>query len=311
MNKEADTRRTGVIAGVTAYALWGLFPLYWPLLKPAGALEILAHRIIWSFVFVTILLLVLRVSWRWVAGVFQPRNLMRLGAASGLIAVNWLTYIFAVNAGFVVEASLGYFINPLANVLFGVLLFGERLGRVGKIGAMLATVGVVVIAWGNWQTLWVSLVLAVSFGLYGVAKKRAHLPALQGLMVESGFLMIPSLAYVGFLAWTGSGQFATSISADLLMILSGPITAIPLWLFAIAAPRLPLGVTGVLQYLAPTIQFLLGLFVFGQHVTASYWAGLTLVWLGSAAYLSEALSRRPTPIDHSRADAPPPAGAAG
>lgn len=292
MTPHTPGQRTGLIAGVTAYLLWGLFPLYWPLLRPAGPLEILAHRIVWSFVSVVIALVVLRASWRWVPGVFTRANLPRLLAASGLIAVNWLTYIFAVNTGHVVEGSLGYFINPLVNVLFGVLLYGERLGRGGRIGGLLTLVGVVIIAWGSWHTIWISLALALSFGLYGVTKKSAHLPALQGLLVESGFLLLPSVGYLGFLAATGGGQVGVWASATALLVLSGPITAIPLWLFAIAAPRLPLGVVGVLQYVSPSIQFLLGLWVYGEHVSLSYWAGLVLVWIGSATYLTTVLRRR-------------------
>jgi len=287
-----DSQRTGLTAGVAAYLLWGLFPLFWPLLKPAAPLEILAHRIVWSFVVVGIALVALRASWRWVPGVFSRANLPRMAAAAGLIALNWLTYIFAVNNGFVVEGSLGYFINPLANVVFGVLIFGERLGRGGKIGGLLALAGVVVIAWTSWQTIWISLALALSFGLYGVAKKKAHLPALQGLLVESGFLVIPSAIFLIVLATQGAGQFGLAAPSSALLAVTGPITAIPLWLFAIAAPKLPLGVTGVLQYLAPTIQFLLGIFVFGQHVSPSYWFGLTLVWIGSVVYLATTLRRR-------------------
>jgi len=284
-----DARRTGLVAGVTAYVLWGLLPLFWTLLKAAGPLEILAERIVWSFVSVVIALLVLRRSWRWVPGVFTRVNFPRLAAAAVLIAVNWLTYIFAVNNGHVVEASLGYFINPLVNVVFGVLLFGERLGTGGRIGGLLALAGVAVIAWGSWSTLWISLALAASFGLYGVAKKKAHLPALEGLAVESGFLLVPSVAYVAWLAAHGMGQFGLTASMTTLLVLTGPITALPLWLFAIAAPRLPFGVVGVLQYLAPTIQFLMGVLVFGEHVTPAYWAGLVLVWAGSAVYLTTTL----------------------
>ena len=293
MTHDQDAQRTGLIAGVTAYLLWGLFPLFWPLLKPAAPLEILAHRIVWSFVVVAIALVALRASWRWVPGVFSRANLPRMAAAAGLIAVNWLTYIFAVNSGHVVEGSLGYFINPLANVVFGMLIFGERLGRGGRIGGLLALGGVIIIAWTSWQTIWISLLLAVSFGLYGVAKKKAHLPALQGLLVESGFLVIPSAAFLIVLAAQGTGQFATTAPASALLLVTGPITALPLWLFAIAAPRLPFGVTGVLQYVAPTIQFLLGVLVLGEHVTPSYWVGLTLVWIGSAVYLTTTLRRAP------------------
>lgn len=271
------------------YVLWGLFPLFWPLLKPAGALEILAHRLVWSAVLVALVMIITRASWRWVPMVFTRKNFFVLGAAAGLLAINWLTYIFAVNAGHVIEGSLGYFINPLVSVLLGVWLFGERLGRTGRIGSLLAFAGVVVIAWSSWQTLWISLLLAFSFGFYGATKKRSPLPALPGLLVESGFLFLPALGYLLFLAWQGTGQFGTSTQASLLLMASGAVTAIPLWLFAIAAPKLPLGLIGILQYLAPTIQLLLGVFVFGQVVSPSYWAGMVLVWVGCAVFLSGAL----------------------
>lgn len=286
---DRDSHRTGLMAGVSAYLVWGLFPLYWPLLRPAAPLEILAHRIVWSFAVVTVALVALRASWRWVPGVFTRAHFPRLAAAAGLIAVNWLIYIFAVNTGHVVEGSLGYFINPLVNVAFGVLIFGERLGLGGRIGGALALVGVVVIAWTSWQTIWISVALAVTFALYGVAKKKAHLPALQGLFVESGFLVIPSAAFLIVLAAQGTGQFGLAAPSSALLLITGPVTAVPLWLFAIAAPRLPFGVTGVLQYLAPTIQFLLGVLVLGEHVTPSYWAGLALVWAGSVVYLTATL----------------------
>lgn len=285
---QAD-RRQGLAAGVSAYALWGLFPLYWPLLKPAGAFEILAQRIVWSFLFVLVLLLVLRASWRWVPVVFDRRVAPRLVAMSVLIAINWVTYILAVNGGHVVEASVGYFINPLVNVALGVLLFKEPLEFGGRVGVALAFAGVAVLAWGSLPTLWISLTLAFSFGLYGVAKKRAHLPALPGLLVESTVLLVPSLAFVIYLGVTGGAQFGRSLPHDALTALSGPATVLPLWLFALAAARLPLGVVGILQYLAPTIQFILGITLFGQRVTPAYWAGLALVWLGSAAYLAATL----------------------
>lgn len=302
MPSQTKSPRNALAAGVTAYILWGLFPLFWPLLEPAGALEILSHRIVWSFVFMVAALVAMRAPWGWVARVLTPRQLPRLVAASAVIAVNWLVYIWSVNNGYVVEASLGYFINPLVNVVFGVIFFGERLTRGARIGGTLALLGVVVIAFGNLSTLWVSLALALSFGVYGVLKKKNYLPAMEGLVVESAALTPLALAYLTWLGLTGAGTMGASASSSALLVLAGPVTAIPLWLFAIAAPRLPLGVVGMLQYLAPTIQFLIGITIFNQHVTASYWAGLVLVWLGSAIYLERTLRsvnsdtplRRPT-----------------
>ena len=298
----ADQRRQGLIAGVTTYLLWGLMPLYWRLVAFAGPLEIMAQRIVWSFVLVAAVLVGLRTPWRrLVAPILDRRHTARLVAVAVLISINWLTYIVAVNSGHVVEASLGYFINPLVNVLFGVLMFGETLGLGGRLGGGLALAGVVVIAAGSWATLWISLLLAGSFGLYGVVKKKLHLPAAEGLLVETGLLLPFAAAYAVFLAATGAATFGRSVPETALLVLLGPATAIPLWLFAIAATRLPLGVVGVLQYLAPTLQFLLGITLFGEHVTASYWVGLVLVWAGSIVYLTLTL----------RARSPEPAGAAG
>lgn len=290
-----STRRTGLIAGVGAYALWGLFPLYWPWLKPAGPFEILAHRIVWSFVFVAVVLLILRTPWGWVKSVFERAHLPRYLAMSLLIAVNWGVYILAVNSGHVVEASVGYFINPLVNVVLGMVFFGEHLGRGGRIGALLAFGGVLVLGWGSLPTLWISLLLAGSFGFYGVAKKKTTLPALQGLLVESGFLALPSAGYLVFLGLTGSLQMGHVATTDLLMVMSGPVTVLPLWLFALAATRLPLGVVGVLQYLAPTVQLILGITLFGEKVSPAYWAGLILIWVGSVFYLTSTLRPKIAP----------------
>jgi len=182
--------------------------------------------------------------------------------------------------------------------VLGVLLFRERLTRGGLVGTLLAFGGVVVIAWDSWRGLWVSLALALSFGLYAAVKKSARLPALQGLLVESGLLAPLALPYLVFLGVTGVGAFGTTPAASGLLVLAGVLTAVPLWLFAIAAPRLPLGVVGILQYLGPSIQFLLGITVFGQVVSPSYWAGLVLVWSGSAVYLTSAFAGSVRPQPH-------------
>ena len=292
---ESDAeRRRGLVAGFTAYLLWGFFPLYFAALEGVGALEVLASRIVWSFVFAVAALVALRTPWRWVRTAIAPERLVRLAAAAVLIAINWLTYIWCVTSGYVVEAALGYFINPLFNVAIGVWLFAEPLSRLGRTGVFLAFAGVAVIGWESWRTLWLSLLLTFSFGLYGVAKKKAHLPALQGLAFESAILTPIALAYLGWLALAGALVFGSTPGTTALLVLAGPATLLPLWLFAVAAQRIPYGVVGVLQYLAPTVQFLLGILVFGQQVVPSYWAGLALVWLGSAAYLASVLrDRRP------------------
>ena len=279
------SRNQALGAAIAAYLLWGFLPPFLAALKPAGPLEILGHRIVWSFVLVLAVLLGLRQGWSWLrTSVFTRAALPSLLAAAGLIGVNWLVYIWAVSNHHVVEASLGYFINPLVNVLFGVLIFGERLGVGARVGGAVVLLGVVVISAGNWQGLWVSLTLACSFGLYGVVKKRSKLTGLQGLLIESAFLTPLALPY---LLWLGpNGQFGTSWQMSLMLMAAGAVTALPLWFFAVAAPRLPFGVLGVLQYVAPTIQFVLGITIFGEQVTLSYWIGLVGVWVGSAIYLT-------------------------
>ncbi len=279
------SRNQALGAAITAYVLWGFLPLFLVALKPAGPLEILGNRIVWSFVLVLAVLLGLRGGWTWLrTAVFTRAALPSLLAAAGLIGLNWLVYIWAVNSQHVVEASLGYFINPLVNVMFGVLLFKERLGLGARIGGGVVLLGVAIISAGNWQGLWVSLTLACTFGLYGVVKKRSKLTGLQGLLIESAFLTPLALPY---LLWLGpNGQFGTSLTMSLMLVAAGAVTALPLWFFAVAAPRLQFGVLGVLQYVAPTMQFLLGITVFGEHVTLSYWIGLVGVWVGSAIYLA-------------------------
>ena len=271
--------------GLTTYILWGFTALYWPLIKQAGALELLANRVIWSLVLVVIMLVVLRRPWTWLKSLrfIWPRLL----AASVFIALNWLTYIWAVNAGHVAEASLGYFLNPLLNVVLGMLIFRERLARQSLVGIGFAAIGVAVIAVVMTKTIWVALVLATSFAVYGVFKKRAVLGALEGLAVESGVLVPIAL---GYLIWLGPSQhLGTGVGPTLLLIGAGVITAGPLWLFAIAAPRIPLGTLGMMQFISPTIQLMTGIFVLGQRVPTLYWVGLGLVWVGLGFYLTGSL----------------------
>jgi chloramphenicol-sensitive protein RarD len=271
--------------GLTTYILWGFTALYWPLIKQAGALELLANRVIWSLVLVVIMLVVLRRPWTWLKSLrfIWPRLL----AASVFIALNWLTYIWAVNAGHVAEASLGYFLNPLLNVVLGMLIFRERLARQSLVGIGFAAIGVAVIAVVMTKTIWVALVLATTFAVYGVFKKRAVLGALEGLAVESGVLVPIAL---GYLIWLGPSQhLGTGVGPTLLLIGAGVITAGPLWLFAIAAPRIPLGTLGMMQFISPTIQLMTGIFVLGQRVPTLYWLGLGLVWVGLGFYLTGSL----------------------
>lgn len=289
-----QARRTSILAGLACYLAWGLFPLFFPLLKPAGALEILSGRVVFSLFFVTIALLGTRQGWGWVREVFASGQGCLLGLAAVLIGGNWLTYIWAVNSNHVVEASLGYFVNPLVSIALGMVVLGERLSHAGRVGCALATVGVAVIASQAWRTVWISLALALTFGFYGLVKKRVRVTALQGLFLESAFLSPLALGWMAWLAATGTGQFTRSPRALVLLVVAGLLTAVPLWLFAIAAPGIPLGTLGILQYVGPTIQFLLGLFVFHQDVSLRFWTGLVLVWMGCTVFVAGAVgaSRR-------------------
>lgn len=284
---QAPARRgpdTALVTGIGCYVLWGTFPLFWPLVGEASPVEVLAHRMIWSFVSALVMILLLRQSWTWLRTLTRPRWAL-LVAAAVVISFNWGTYIYSVNSGHVVEGSLGYFINPLVNLLLGRIIFGERLDRWGRVGALLAFCGVAVIAAGNWRTLWISLVLAGSFGIYGALKKSIPIPALAGLLVESGIMLLPSLAFVFWLQSQGRGHFLSVPGYWWLLPLGGLVTMVPLWLFATAARGLRLGTLGVLQYIGPTMQFLFGLFFFHQRPSAGYWSGLVVVWIGCAVYL--------------------------
>ena len=277
--------QTSILAGFTCYLLWGAFPLFFTMLKPAGAFEILSGRIVFSLFFVTIGLVATRAGFGWLRQVFASNTWKLLALASVLIWANWLIYIWAVNANHVVEASLGYFINPLVSIALGMVVLGERLGRAGKIGCFLAAVGVLVIASQAFRTVWISVALAVSFGCYGLVKKRVRVTALQGLFLESAFIAPPALAWLAWIGVHGTGVYTHSVRACVLLVIAGLVTAVPLWLFAIAAPGIPLGTLGILQYVAPTIQFLLGLFVFHQPVSARFWTGLVFVWIGCIVFV--------------------------
>jgi len=282
--------RRGYLYGFTAYALWGFFPLYFKLLRPAGPVEILAHRVVWSVLFVA---LVLTVTRRWVflrALARRPRALAGAGLAAVTITVNWGTYIYGVNTDRVVETSLGYFINPLVTVALGVVVLRERLRR-GQwlalaVGA--AAVGVLTVDYGRLPHI--ALILAVSFGLYGLVKKQLGLPAAEGLLVEVALIALPALGYLWWLAGTGAavtGQAGAGHTA--LMLAAGAVTAVPLLLFAGAANRIPLSGLGILQYAAPVIQLAVGLFVFHEPMPPTRLAGFALVWLALIVFTADAL----------------------
>ncbi|MFJ2738938.1 EamA family transporter RarD [Streptomyces sp. NPDC087440] len=280
MEKEKNEQRTGLLYGIGAYGLWGVVPLFWPLLKPAGAIEILAHRMVWSLAVVAVALLVVR-RWAWVRELLrQPKKLRLITVAAAVITVNWGLYIWSVNSGHVVEASLGYFINPLVTIAMGVLLLGERMRPLQWTAVGVGAAAVLVLAVGYGQPPWISLALAFSFATYGLVKKKVNLGGLESLAAETAVLFLPALGYLLFLGTSGTLAFgAHGAGHASLLAATGLVTAVPLVFFGAAAVRVPLSTLGLLQYLAPVFQFLLGVVYFHEEMPVERWAGFALVWL--------------------------------
>jgi chloramphenicol-sensitive protein RarD len=285
-----DERRLGVLSGLGAYALWGLFPLYFPLLEPATGLEIVAHRVLWSLLFIGLLLFALR-RWSHVrAAVADRRTLLVLAGAAVLIAANWLMFVYGVNSGHVVETSLGYFINPLVSVLLGVVGFSERLRPLQWTAVGIAAVAVAVLTIDYGRPPWIALILALTFGLYGLMKKLVKVEAAPGLFVETALVAVPAMVVLGVLHGDGAGTFAQVGTAHtLLLISSGAATAIPLLLFAAAARRIPLSIVGLLQYLTPLMQLAIGVFVYDEPMPPARLAGFAIVWLALAVFSADML----------------------
>ena len=284
-----------MIYGAAAYGLWGAFPLYWPLLEPAGAIEILAHRIVWSAITMSLLVLMLRRGPALRALATDRRTFLLLSVAAVVITCNWGGYIWGVTNGRVVEASLGYFINPLVTVLMGVFILGERL-RPGQWAALgLGGLAVVVLAVDYGRPPWIALLLAFSFGTYGLAKKKADAPAIESLTLET--LLLSPLA-AGYLVWLsvhgGSGFTAHGAGHVALFMSTGIVTAVPLVAFSAAATRVPMVLLGLLQYLAPILQFALGVLYFHEDMPAGRWVGFVLVWLALMLFTFESLRHRRT-----------------
>ena len=279
---------TGVIYAALAFAWWGLFPLYFRIVAGVPSGEILAHRIVWSLVFL-LGVLALRRQWAWMTPLLrQPKVLAAFGASSMLLAGNWLTYLWAVNNGHVIDASLGYFINPLVNVLLGYTVLHERPRRAQWIALSLAGLGVVWLTLAAGKLPWIALVLAASFGAYGLMRKVAVLGPLEGLSLETMLLTPPALLALGVWAWQGRGVFpAPDTTTNLWLMAFGPITAVPLLLFAAGARRLPLTTLGLLQYIGPTLQFGLGVWVFREPFTATRLVGFGCIWLALLLYSAD------------------------
>jgi chloramphenicol-sensitive protein RarD len=273
-------RREGLIFGAGAYLLWGLFPLYWPLLKPASPLEILAHRMIWSLVFIGAILAVTR-GWSRVRLIVADRGkLGRLALAAAVITVNWGVYIWGVNSKHVVETSLGYFINPLLTILLGVFVLHESLRTVQWIAVGIATLAIVVLTVDYGRLPWIALTLACSFATYGFLKKQVNVGAVESLAVEAGVLAIPALITLIVIRGRGDLAFGHAGTGNALLLAgTGAITAIPLLLFGAGMRRLPLTVIGLLQYLAPVLQFAVGVGIRHEPMPTARLVGFSLVWL--------------------------------
>ena len=282
---------TGVFSAGLAFLIWGTFPIYLRTLQGIPPLEILANRVCWSVVFLGLLLL-LRRQWGWLAQIRNnPKLLLSFVASALMLTLNWVIYIWSVNAGQIIDATLGYFITPLVNVLFGLML-GERL-RIGQwTSVVLAASGVAWLTFSAGQLPWVGLMLAASFGMYGLLRKTAALGALEGLSIET-LIILP--AALGFLLIPGSGSSHSvggdSLSTSLLLMAAGPVTAIPLLLFAHGARRIPLSVLGILQYIGPTIQFLLGVWLYHEPFEGNKMIGFSIIWSALALYSAEGLWR--------------------
>jgi chloramphenicol-sensitive protein RarD len=286
-------QRQGFIYGFTAYLIWGLFPLYWKLLDHSGAIELLAHRILWSLVTIVILVVVLRKFGQVKALLREPRRRWPLVAAAFLISANWGTYIWAVNHGHVVETSLGYFITPLFTVLLGVFVLKERLRTAQWIALAIAFVAVVGLAIENGRPPWVAIILTFSFGLYGLAKKQAGAGAIEGMAVESATVAPLAAAAIVLLGLQGDSTVTHHGTAYLvLVLLTGPITAVPLLLFGAAATRVSMTTLGLLNYIAPVMQFIVGVLVFHEAMSSMRWAGFGLVWLALVIFTWDSMNRR-------------------
>ncbi len=294
MNKSiAPEKKQGLLAAFSAYAMWGVLPIYWKALAVVPSYEIICHRIIWSFLFSLVLLLLQNKTAVLFKAFSNLRALATFTATATLLGCNWLVYIWAVNSGYIVESSLGYFINPLIAVLFGVLFLKEPL-RPGQWAALfVALLGVLYLTFSYGQFPWIGLTLAFTFACYSLLRKTAPLHSLEGLVFETGLLSIPAGIALVFFAGKGQSHFFTSGSqVTLLLIASGLVTALPLLLFVFGAQKITMTAIGLLQYLAPTLQFLIGLLIFKEPFPPEKLIGFAIIWFALALYTSENIYQR-------------------
>jgi chloramphenicol-sensitive protein RarD len=294
LNKE----KLGLIYGVSAYVLWGLFPLYWPLLQPANPLEIVSHRAVWTMVFCIVVLALTHALKSTLATFKRPKVAVKLLTTTILISINWLVYIWATNNNHVVEASLGYYINPLIIIAFGVILLKEKMRRLQWAAVSIATVGVIILTVDYGRLPWIALALALSWGTYGLVKKQLGLGALEGLAIETMIAFIPYCAYLIFISAKGDGQFGHGVGLTALLVSAGAVTAIPLLLFNGSTNRLPYSTIGLLQYITPTIQFSIGVWVNHEAMPTARWVGFIFIWVALMTLAGD-LVKSSRSVDHS------------
>lgn len=293
--------KKGILYGIGAYVLWGFFPIYWKFLHVVPALQVIGHRISWSFI-VLIFFILLTKQWQdFRAVAFHPKTIATYALAGVLLSINWLVYVWGVNAGFIVETSLGYFINPLLSVLMGVIFLRERLRFAQWIPVVIASIGVLYLTFVYGRLPWIALSLAFSFGIYGLVKKIAPLGSLYGLTLETAMVFPAALIYLLFVNSTGEGAFLhAGMTIDLFLAGAGIVTTIPLLMFASAAKQIPLTMVGILQYIAPTLQFLIGVFIYKEPFDHDHLIGFGIVWLALVIfwvenYLAHRVAAEPIP----------------
>ena len=267
--------------------MWGLFPLYWPLLEPANPLEIVSHRAVWTLVFCLIVLALSKQILTTLTVMKNPKTMAALLLSTILVSINWITYIWAVNHGHVVEAALGYYINPLIIIAFGVILLREKMRPLQWVAVGIAAVGVLVLTIDYGRLPWVAISLAISWGSYGLVKKKLNLGALEGLAIETLISFIPYAAYIIYLGQQGTGQFGHKPLLTILLISAGAVTAIPLLLFNGSTTRLPYSTIGLLQYITPTIQFSIGVWLRHEDMPTARWIGFIVIWFALAALATD------------------------
>ncbi len=290
--------KKGILNGIAAYALWGFFPIYWKFLHQVPALQVIGHRISWSFILLIIIIFLTR-QWKdFRSAALTPKIIGIYAIASVLLTINWLVYVWGVNAGFIVETSLGYFINPLLSVLLGVIFLRERLRPAQWIPVGIAAVGVIYLTVVYGRLPWIALSLAFSFGFYGFVKKLAPLGSLYGLTLETGIVFPIALIYLFIVQFNGTGAFLHESSlTTTLLIGAGAVTTIPLLMFASAAKQIPLSVVGLLQYIAPTIQFLIGVFLYKEPFDQSHFIGFGIVWVALIIFWVENYLSHRVPVE--------------